>query len=86
MMFTVLCSPDQPMIRFYDITLPQSIGHPQVFGILGISPPNSHRTLWDIRHCGDTTTTIQTPSTELGVLLSTGHPRYTPIQIPLFRV
>lgn len=85
MVFTVPCSPAQSMIRFYDKTLPQSIGHPQVLGILETSPPNSHSTFWDLRHCGHTTTTIRTSSTEHGVFLSTGRPRYNPIHIPLFK-
>lgn len=84
-MFTVLCNPAQSKIRFCDITLPQSIGHPQVLGILKTSPNNSHSTLWDIRHCGDTNTTIHTPSTAPGLFLSSGHPRYDPIHIPFFK-
>lgn len=83
MMFMVLCNPAQSMI-FCDITLPQSIGHPRVLGILETSPPNSLSTLWDIRHCGDTTT-IHTSSTEHGVFLSTGHLRYLPFTFPSSR-
>lgn len=52
-------------------------------GILEASPPSSLSTLWDIRHCGDTTTTtIHASSTEHGVFLSTGHPRcpHSPLQ------